>query len=106
VVGLGSGGGGWLETLEPTNPYSGLTSPRLSWPDYSFAVGESRPVACDVDGDSKDEIVIGLGSFPSNGGWLEVKDDTSAGYANLRAPRVKRSAYNSSNGLTRPAVQR
>jgi hypothetical protein len=57
-----------------------------------------------VDGDGKDEIIIGLGSFPANGGWFEVFDDASAGYAHLTWSRVNWDDYNSSNGETRPAV--
>jgi len=103
VLGLGSGGGGWIETISSTSPHEHISWLQVPWANYNSAVGETRPVLCDVDGDGKNEIVIGLGSYPSDGGWLEVKDDANAGYAHLAWIRVRWKAYNDANGETFPA---
>jgi len=50
------------------------------------------------------KIVIGMGQ--DGGGWFEVFDDASAGYAHLGWPRVHWGAYNSANGETWPAVKK
>ncbi|NEV64614.1 FG-GAP repeat domain-containing protein [Thiorhodococcus minor] len=74
----------------------------LTWGDYANATGETRPAVGDVDGDGKDEIVIGLGR--SGGGFVEVFDFEggallSRGYVGVDLPD-----YAATNGETRPAV--
>jgi hypothetical protein len=106
IVGLGSHptNGGWIEIFDDASAgYAHLARPRVNWSNYNSSNGETRPACGDVDDDGKDEIIVGLGSFPA-GGWIEVFDDASAGYAHLAWPRVNWSNYNSSNGETRPAV--
>ena len=51
-----------------------------------------------------DEIVIGLGD--NGGGWMEVVDDASAGYAHLAWAQVHWPNYNIANGGTWPAVKK
>jgi hypothetical protein len=105
IIGLGQGGGGWLEVLDDAaRGYAHLAWPRVAWDGYNSANGETRPACGDVDGDGKDEIIIGLGQ--GGGGWLEVFDDASSAYAHLAWPRVDWTSYNSVNGETRPAVIR
>lgn len=48
--------------------------------------------------------MLGLGSYPLGGGYLEVRDDLGAGLAHLGWPRVPWAGYNSGDGLTRPAM--
>jgi hypothetical protein len=101
VVGLGSGAGGWLETLGPSQPHANLRWPRLDWTEYNSANGEVRPALCDVDGDGKKEVVLGLGR--DSGGWLEILDDAEAGHAHLAWLRIGWDVYNGANGETFPA---
>ena len=54
----------------------------------------------DLDGDGRAEIVIGLGAYPANGGWVEVREDAAGGYTHLKWIRVPFSAYNEANGAT------
>ena len=110
VVGLGpvagdpSIPGGWFEVLD--DDYSHLAWGRVNWPPYNSANGETRPACGDVDGDGRDEIVIGLGpvsgdpSYP--GGWLEVFTYDSGSVVHSAWPRVNWREYNSLNGETRP----
>jgi len=91
--------GGWFEVLD--DDYSHLAWGRVNWPPYNSANGETRPACGDVDGDGRDEIVIGLGQ--GGDGWIEVFDDVSSGHAHLAWPRVQWGPYNSANGETRPA---
>lgn len=74
----------------------------LTWGDYANATGETRPAVGDIDGDGKDEIVLGLGR--SGGGFVEVFDFeggalSSRGYVGVDLPE-----YTATNGETRPAV--
>ena len=109
IIGLGSASGGYLEVFDDaTAGYSHLAWPRVLWAAYNSANGETRPACGDVDGDGRDEIVVGLGQGAE--GYLEVFDDATAGYAHLAWPRVEAWTYNfyywtyiSSNGETRPA---
>jgi hypothetical protein len=52
-----------------------------------------------------DEIVVGLGPYPVNGGWTAILDDHNAGYSHLGWTHVNWSAYNAANGETRPGVK-
>ena len=102
LIGLGPSGEGQVEVLD--SDYNELEWLVVHWSAYNSSNGETRPACGDIDGDGRDEILIGLGSGGS--GYIEVKDDASAGYAHLAWPRVAWGAYNSSNGETRPAVIR
>jgi hypothetical protein len=102
IIGLGPGGGGWFEVFDYiTGSVAHKAWVRVNWGTYNSAHGEARPACGDIDGDDKDEIVIGLGQ--GGGGWFEVFDDAVAGYAHLAWPRVHWGVYNSANGETRPA---
>jgi len=101
VVGLGNGGGGWGEDLATTPAHGALSWRQVSWNAYNTANGETRPAFCDVDGDGKDELVLGLGN--GGDGWLEIKDDADNGFAPLAWIRVNWSGYNGANGETWPA---
>lgn len=104
IVGLGDRGLGWLCTFGDLA--AGLPMDRwlrVPWQAYNAAGGETRPALGDPDGDGQDELLIGLGRYPSSGGWLHCFDDASGGYAPLGWTRVQWSAYNSSNGETWPA---
>jgi hypothetical protein len=101
VVGLGATSAGWIEVVNGSSTH--VAWPRVNWTAYNNDVGVTRPVYCDVDGDGRDEIVVGLASYPASGGWLEIKDDELYNFANLGWIRVAWNAYNSSNGETFPA---
>jgi hypothetical protein len=82
AVGLGDGGEGRLRILDDEqNGFAPLPGTNLGdgwhrWstsPSYDAADGSSRPAAGDLDGDGRDEIVVGLG--PDGGGRLFVIDD-------------------------------
>jgi hypothetical protein len=109
VVGLGSGGGGYAGVFG----YAGGSVAhegwvRVQWSAYNDASGETRPACGDIDGDGRDEIILGLGPVPGQaypGGYFEVLDDSVAGYMHVGWPRVQWSRYNTDNGETWPAVK-
>jgi hypothetical protein len=103
LIGLGPGGLGYLEDMIPAPPHPPRAWLRVNWPAYANTRGETRPAFCDVDGDGRDEVVLGLGPFAPNGGWLEVKDDATTGYATLAWIRIDMATYNVTNGETYPA---
>ena len=103
IIGLGSGGAGWVEVFD----YAGgrITHnhwKHINWSPYNAANGETRPACGDLDGDGKDEIIIGFGPVAGEtslpGGWIQVMDDDAVQWG-----RVGWSGYNDSNGETRPA---
>jgi hypothetical protein len=106
IIGLGNGSGGWFEVFDYTGGSVVHTAwGRVSWSTYNNANGETRPACGDIDGDGKDEIVIGLGL--GGGGWVEVIDDAAGGYAHLAWPQVHYGSYNQgANGETWPVVKR
>jgi hypothetical protein len=108
LTGLGSSqGAGWTELIGPKSPFPNNLWLRVSWPAYNSAVGETRPVFCNLDSDIKEELVLGLGPYPgaSTGGYVEVKDDADTGYSHLTWLRVAFNSYNANNGETFPACR-
>lgn len=78
----------------------------VPWSTYNSANGETRPACGDLDGDGIAELVVGLGSYPSTGGWLELRGDgTNPGndLPHVSWIRLPWASYNSVNGETRPA---
>jgi hypothetical protein len=102
AIGLGAAGGGFVEVVRPREEFAHVAWPRVSWAGYGQA-GETRPAWCDLDGDGRHELVLGLGPVPANGGWLEVKDDAQASFARLTWLRINWPQYNAANGETWPA---
>lgn len=101
ALGLGSNGGGYLELVDPTNDFANTGWKRLSWTGYNIANGETRPVWCDVDGDDKHELVIGLGL--GGGGWLNILDDETTEHTSLAWVQIPWISYNRTNGETHPS---
>ena len=89
VSGLGSypSNGGYIEAF--TGNYSHKVWGRVNWSPYNAANGETRITTGDIDGDGRDEIIVGLGPVSGNpsipGGWFEVLDEN---YAHLAWGRV------------------
>lgn len=88
VVGFGPGSGGRLRVVDDARrSFSpGVTGApegwlQLGWPAYEDADGRVRPAAGDLDGDGRDELVLGLGAI--TGGLLRALDDGRAAFAPL-----------------------
>ncbi len=96
--------GGWVYLYDDASAdYRFLRTLRLPWSAYNAANGSTRPAAGDIDGDGRDELVVGLGSYPGQGGWSAVFEDATGGYALRQWVRIDWSAYNTANGEVRPA---
>ena len=76
----------------------------VGWDEYNALNGEARIATGDIDGDGKEEIIIGLGPVEGNsaipGGKFQILDDdfTSLGWG-----QIDWSEYNSINGESWPA---
>lgn len=96
--------GGWVYLFDDAAAgHRFLRTPRIPWSAYNSANGSTRPAAGDLDGDGRDELVVGLGSYPGLGGWNAVYDDAAGGYAFRQWVRIDWTAYNTANGDSRPA---
>jgi len=105
LIGFGTTGGGKCLVFDDASAnYVLLRTLTTGWTAYNSAVGEVRPACGDVDGDGRDEIAFGLGSYPAAGGYVRVIQDAVQGYAQIAWIRVPDSAYNAANGETRPAL--
>jgi hypothetical protein len=104
AIGLGNGAGGWVEIID--HDFSHLDWLQVAWPAYNAANGATYPAAGDLDEDGLAELVIGLGTYPAEGGWFEVKDDQIAAFGHLSWGRLHWSVYNNTNGETRPGMER
>ena len=76
----------------------------VGWDDYNDLNGEARIATGDIDGDKKDEIIIGLGPVEGNaaipGGKFQILDDD---FTDLGWGQIDWSSYNSVNGESWPA---
>jgi hypothetical protein len=109
AIGLGTytARGGYVEIKDDAGSgFAHLSWPRVLWPAYNAANGATYPTAGDFDRDGNDELAIGLGTYTTMGGYVEIKDDDSTGFAHIGWPRVHWPAYNSANGETRPGLGR
>jgi hypothetical protein len=103
IVGLGRGGGGWIEILRGTaGGYAHQAWTQVNWAAYNSANGTAFPAAGDVDGDGRAEIVVGLGT--GSGGWFEVLQDAAGGFAHVAWLKTSWAVYNQQSGETHPAV--
>lgn len=106
VMGLGAfpANGGYVAVFEDkARSFRFMRWARLAWPVYNAAVGATRPACGDLDGDRRDEVVLGLDSFPANGGFAQVLDDKAVSFRSLGFIRLPFVAYDTANGATRPA---
>jgi hypothetical protein len=109
VVGLAHGGGGYLEIFDDGSAgYGHLAWAQIQWKSYNSSNGESRPACGDMNGDGKDEIIIGLGK--GGGGWFEICNynpntltHRSGTVTHQDWVDLNFQSYNINNGETRPA---
>ena len=102
AIGLGQGGAGKFFVMDAARGIP-IGWQQVTWAAYNAASGVTRVACGDVDGDGRDEFVVGLGSFPQNGGFVEVIDDAGGGYAHLAWIRLQLGAYDASDGSTEVA---
>lgn len=106
LIGLGAGGAGSVGVFDFVNGdlvHEGWV--KLDWTEYNSVNGETRPAGADIDGDGKDEILVGLGAVDGQsgmpGGYFKLFDDN---LSDLAWGRVDWEDYNQQNGETWPAA--
>lgn len=96
--------GGWFAIVDDQGAsFTVLRWMQVPFSAYNATNGETWPACGDIDGDGRDEIVIGLGTYTAQGGYFALYNDASSGYAFMGWRRVSWSQYNAANGETRPA---
>ncbi len=106
LIGLGKGGMGMIEVFSISDNqlkhHSWIAS---TWPEYNQAMGEVRPASGDLDGDGKDDIIVGFGPVADNpempGGTYEI---LSGNGEHMAWGEVGWSDYNQLNGESRPVI--
>lgn len=106
VVGLGNTGEGRMEVFQFKD---GAATHKdwitIDWDEYNKTIGETRPVCGDVDGDGKDEIIVGLASNLDDpqipGGIFPILDSD---YTHLAWSEIEWDEYNKGNGESLPAI--
>ena len=97
------GSGGWIEVLNPLGEEAAFPV-HIDWPEYNKLSGEMRVATGDIDGDGRDEIIVGLGPVKGvsgiPGGYFAVLDDD---FSVIAWGQVEWPEYNAINGETRPA---
>ncbi len=104
VAGIGSPwpvDGGWVKAL--TDDFFHGQWARVDWKHYNGLQGEARVARGDIDGDGRDELIIGMGSVDRDAtapaGMFEVLDDD---LSHLCWGQVNWQVYNEGNGSTWP----
>jgi hypothetical protein len=105
IVGLGDGGEGRVEVFDCiSGSLVHMAWAGIGWSEYNEVCGQARPACGDLDGDGRDEIVIGLAPVAGDpmvpGGFFEILDDD---FTHLAWGQIEESAYNNANGESRPA---
>ena len=78
LVGGGSWTGGTVWIIDLEGPTAGnLSTLDAGWPVYDMRDGQTRPACGDIDGDGRDEVVVGLSA--SAGPFIRVFEDRSEG---------------------------
>lgn len=102
---MGTNQGGFLAIFHRVGDTTRLLRwVRVPWTKYDNAVGVTWPACGDVDGDGRDELVVGLGPYPTAGGFAAVLDDLDNSCRSLRWLRLSRMGYNRASGETRVAT--
>jgi hypothetical protein len=103
LLGMGKRGGGRVAVMDYAYGYpTHLAWITLSATDYNRLAGETHPAAGDLDGDGRDEVLVGPGK--GGGGWLEAFDDAAAGMPSLFQVPVQWESYGLAHGGLWPAV--
>ena len=97
--------GGRFAVLDPIATTAFKSWHRLPWAAYNAAEGSTRPCAADLDGDGQAEVVVGLGPYPANGGWMHVRRGATGGWAAVGWVRLPWAAYDAASGATRPSAR-
>lgn len=90
--------GGFFQILDSN--YTHMAWGRSEWADYNEANGETWPTCGDVDGDGKDEIIIGLGK--DGGGFIEIFGWVNGQLVHKNWLQLQWPDYNDINGEVRP----
>ncbi len=106
LIGLGPGGMGAVEVFTVSgNQLVHKSWYNSSWSEYNQARGEIRPACGDINGDGRDDIVLGFGSVEDDsqipGGTYEI---LSGDGQHLAWGTVSWLDYNEANGETRPVI--
>jgi hypothetical protein len=104
VIGLGSGAGGWFRIYDDAAAdFAPLRWGRVQWDHYNAnGGGDTHPATGDLNGDGRDEIILGLGQ--GGGGWVEILASSAGNYAHQSWIRTGDAAYNGGNGIVWPAA--
>jgi hypothetical protein len=107
VVGLGTypTAGGYLAQFASTGTgFRSARWTRIPWSAYARANGASWPACGDMDGNGRAEIVVGLGYYPSDGGWAAILGDATTGFALRGWRQAGWRDYNAIDGEIHPAL--
>ncbi len=104
AIGTYTTSGGWAALFDDAVAgYARMRWLRVPWAAYNAANGAVHPACGELDGDGFAEVVLGLGTFPSNGGWQVVLGGSNRSYVRLRWTRVPFTAFTAAGGETWPA---
>ncbi len=113
AVALDTGSQGWLQILDSASNFGGLgcTASSGGWVQsgrsgYAAYDGQTHAACADINGDGKDELMVGFGAYPADGGWVDFRGNCDTAVAHQDWGRIHWPAYNSANGETRPASNR